>query len=694
MRSCRPFLMSLALLLLALVATGAVVAQSQSITIDTPTAGTTVGSPVTVTGRTASTPLDNTLTYQVTTSNGVLLGDGQFGVNPAGAGSVFAASLAFNVPAGGGSIRVEITDRAAGGDIVAFAYVELQTAPPGPGNSAGPADTSGIQAIIIDSPTSGSDVGSPMTLVGRTALYPQSGELGYQVLGAGTVDLGTGKFPVEGSPGTDGRFTTSVTFNAPADGGPIRLVVFEQNPETLGFTTITTVDLNVPPPRPPQTITLAAPSAGSRVDSQFQVLGQTATVPDRGSLNFTIRDATGRVLGSGALPVQPAGQGAVFSAMVSYTAPALNSPIVLTLVDFASDGAVAAQVDTLLTYSPPLAPPPAPPQPTPIPPPGLSVIVIDSPASGTLVGSPVVITGRTSRMPSFGLLYYRFTNSAGGQLTAGTFGVAPVGGGGVFNVSLNFPIPPDGRLVRLGLWEQDAAGNILASASLDLRVTPPEQELTITIDTPPAETVVGSPVVITGRTSTFPNGGVLFFRFTDANGRGLGDGAFQVSGAVGQPSFFNASLAFSPPPGGGFVRLEVFGRDRVGSPIANTFLTLRVDSGIGLTDRTWRLVAFGSRSSPFYVWGPPITASFGGDGILRGSAPCLDYDAPYNADGSRIAILKPNVRARNCSEADDVQRQAQEYVVRLAGAESYAIFGTRLEIYYGGGGSAFLYDAQ
>ncbi len=141
----------------------------------------------------------------------------------------------------------------------------------------------------------------------------------------------------------------------------------------------------------------------------------------------------------------------------------------------------------------------APLAPTPIP----QVITIDTPP-GTPVGSPVVITGRTARWPKNGLLVYRIVNGAGQQLGAGSFPVfGTPGQAGSFNASLVFNVPWDGGPIRVDLFEQgDAAGAGAASASIDLAVE--AQYQAITIDTPPPGTIVGSPMVITGRTARAP----------------------------------------------------------------------------------------------------------------------------------------------------------------------------------------------
>src|SRR5262245_34689192 len=82
--------------------------------------------------------------------------------------------------------------------------------------------------------------------------------------------------------------------------------------------------------------------------------------------------------------------------------------------------------------------------------------------------------------------------------------------------------------------------------------TPVPQQ--ITIDTPAPGTLVGSPVVITGRATRFPFEGNLSYWIIDASGAQIGAGGLQVSGSIGQPGSFAPSITFTLPPNGGDLR--------------------------------------------------------------------------------------------------------------------------------------------
>jgi len=108
--------------------------------------------------------------------------------------------------------------------------------------------------------------------------------------------------------------------------------------------------------------------------------------------------------------------------------------------------------------------PPPPPQ-----------IIFDTPSPGAQVGSPVVITGRTTRYPSNGQLSYRVRDASGGVIGSGRFGVDRAADRGAsFNASLIFAEPRGGGTITVDIYDQNPAnGAILVSASINLFVAPP-----------------------------------------------------------------------------------------------------------------------------------------------------------------------------------------------------------------------------
>ena len=197
-------------------------------------------------------------------------------------------------------------------------------------------------------------------------------------------------------------------------------------------------------------------------------------------------------------------------------------------------------------------------------------------------------------MPAGNQLTYRVRDSNGQEIGAGTFGVSGSQDGGArFNAQIFFNLPPDGGPISLELIDIDPAfGQVRASTTLPLSVagpqpttTPPRQ--TITIETPAPGTVVGNPVVITGRVALYPQFRELYYVVRSLTRETLGQGSFPIAGQPGQTDVaFVASLTFAAPPAGGPIVVEIYDRDTVGQTLANAFVQLQVNPRTPLTTTT------------------------------------------------------------------------------------------------------------
>jgi hypothetical protein len=294
-----------------------------------------------------------------------------------------------------------------------------------------------------------------------------------------------------------------------------------------------------------QQITFESPPPGAQVGSPLTITGSLARLPAGASLAYTIFAGDGRALGAGSFPVPGApGQPALFIASLTFSEPLEGDSITLQLVD--PDPAAGASASLQLVTAP------LPQQ-----------IRIDTPPAGTIVGNPVVVTGRTVRFPAAGSLGYAIYNSGGVQVGGGVF---PVSGspqtGGSFAASLGFSYPELGGPLRIDLYDQDPfTFGFVATARLDAYTRALRQQ--VTIETPGPGTQIGSPVTITGRAARFPAGGLLQYRIS-AGGAILGQGAFPAQGAPGDAARFNASLVFQPPAGAGPLRAEIFEAGQAG----------------------------------------------------------------------------------------------------------------------------------
>ncbi len=424
----------------------------QQILIDSPPPGTTVGSPVVITGRTTRMPAGSTLSYVMRDAASAVLGTGSFPVQPTAEGEgSFNVSLTFNLPPNGGNISLEVFEPGAGGAApVASATLPLVVAPP--------------QAIVIESPPPGTTIGSPVTIAGRTARYPFQGNLGYRVLDASGRQLGSGTFPVTGAPGGPTSFTASLTFNLPPNGGRTTVEIFDQNAANGQIAALARIELNVAPQQ--QAIVIESPPPATQVGSPMTVVGRLVRLPAGNQLTYRVRDRNGQEIGAGTFGVSGSQDGgARFNAQIFFNLPPDGGPISLELIDIdPAFGQVRASTTLPLSV--------AGPQPTTTPP--RQTITIETPAPGTVVGNPVVITGRVALYPQFRELYYVVRSLTRETLGQGSFPIAGQPGQTdvAFVASLTFAAPPAGGPIVVEIYDRDTVGQTLANAFVQLQVNP------------------------------------------------------------------------------------------------------------------------------------------------------------------------------------------------------------------------------
>ena len=75
-----------------------------------------------------------------------------------------------------------------------------------------------------------------------------------------------------------------------------------------------------------------------------------------------------------------------------------------------------------------------------------------------------------------------------------------------------------------------------------------------------------------------------------------------------------------------------------------------------------------------------LTATFGADGSLTGSAGCNNYNATYTSDKGTIEITEPAATRKFCSEPEGVMEQEHAYLSVLPTAVGYHVDGTVLEL--------------
>ena len=75
-----------------------------------------------------------------------------------------------------------------------------------------------------------------------------------------------------------------------------------------------------------------------------------------------------------------------------------------------------------------------------------------------------------------------------------------------------------------------------------------------------------------------------------------------------------------------------------------------------------------------------MTAAFGADGTVSGSAGCNQYSAGYQLDGNGISIGLPITTRRFCAEPEGIMEQEQDYLTALGTAATHRMTGDRMEL--------------
>lgn len=201
----------------------------------------------------------------------------------------------------------------------------------------------------------------------------------------------------------------------------------------------------------------------------------------------------------------------------------------------------------------------------------------------------------------------------------------------------------------------------------------PQAEAAITIETPSPGTVVGSPVVVTGRTTTVPANHTLAFRIVTTKGEELGSGTISVEPQADGSGTWKVWTLFKTPAEGGEVRFIV----AVDGAQAEAPLMLAGD--MSLRGTTWQLIALGAGFMPAPVLpGTRATAVFGADTTLSGFGGCNEYVTTYTTSDPRLSVFPISVGREVCGR--EITTQESQFINALQAAESYRIEGDLLLI--------------
>jgi heat shock protein HslJ len=120
-----------------------------------------------------------------------------------------------------------------------------------------------------------------------------------------------------------------------------------------------------------------------------------------------------------------------------------------------------------------------------------------------------------------------------------------------------------------------------------------------------------------------------------------------------------------------------------------------------LMDTNWQLTGYNNGTGGFAstIAGTEITARFGGDGAMGGSAGCNQYNAPYEISGATptggsISIGMLATTMMMCGEPEGIMEQEQAYLAALESVTSFEIEGEQLNLYDQQGTRMVAYTVQ
>ncbi|MCB0038386.1 MAG: META domain-containing protein, partial [Caldilinea sp.] len=123
-------------------------------------------------------------------------------------------------------------------------------------------------------------------------------------------------------------------------------------------------------------------------------------------------------------------------------------------------------------------------------------------------------------------------------------------------------------------------------------------------------------------------------------------------------------------------QLQLLGED------GSALLTLTAQTATELTGVVWRATNYnnGQEAVVGMLEGTEITAIFGEDGSVSGSAGCNNFVAGFTVDGNQITIGPAASTMMMCVEPEGVMEQEAAFLAALASAATYSVNGQVLEM--------------
>ncbi len=123
-------------------------------------------------------------------------------------------------------------------------------------------------------------------------------------------------------------------------------------------------------------------------------------------------------------------------------------------------------------------------------------------------------------------------------------------------------------------------------------------------------------------------------------------------------------------------------RLQISGPQGHTVLTFSVLEPAPLVGTPWKLASFydGTGSAVSVLAGTGITAFFGQDGSLGGSAGCNNYTSTYTVAGSQMSVGPVASTMMMCSEPEGIMEQESTFLEALGLVASYQIESSALHL--------------
>ena len=102
----------------------------------------------------------------------------------------------------------------------------------------------------------------------------------------------------------------------------------------------------------------------------------------------------------------------------------------------------------------------------------------------------------------------------------------------------------------------------------------------------------------------------------------------------------------------------------------------------GLAGTLWEVISYntGNQAVRSVIIGSELTANFGEDGQLTGSAGCNDFFAAYETEDDNISIGPAGITQMFCADPDGIMEQESQYLAALETAATYRIEGVNMNM--------------